>query len=237
MEKFSVKTIDVWKSYDSKVNILNGVNLDIIPGEMVLISGRSGSGKTTLLNLIGCIDAPTKGSIYLNGYDISKLSEKKLADIRLHEVGIVFQTHNLLSDLTIYDNILLPLKLAKDKDGHKRAEELLSTFELSHLKDKKPNEISGGERQRVAIARALANNPSILLADEPTASLDLENCDIVMKTFKRANEIFDATVIIASHDTLIGDYVTKKYVLHKGKTIFEDEISWNKRRNHSLRNH
>jgi putative ABC transport system ATP-binding protein len=235
MEKFRVKAVDVWKTYDGRSNILAGVNLDINPGEMVLISGRSGSGKTTLLNLIGCIDAPTKGSIFLNGYDISKLSEKKLADIRLHEVGIVFQSHNLLSDLSVYDNVLLPLKLAKNKSGEKRVDELLSTFDLNLLNDKRPNEISGGERQRVAIARALANNPSLLLADEPTSSLDLENFDNVMKTFARANELFDATIIIASHDTLVGDYMTKKYVLHDGKTLIEDETSWNKRRNHSLK--
>jgi len=237
MENFSVRTVDVWKTYDGRVDVLKGINLNINPGEMVLISGRSGSGKTTLLNLVGCIDAPTKGSIFLNGYDIAKLSEKKLADIRLHEVGIVFQSHNLLGDLNVYDNVLLPLKLAKDKNANKRVDELLSKFELTHLEDKKPNEISGGERQRIAIARALANNPSILLADEPTSSLDLENFDIVMQTFKRANEIFGTTVIIASHDTLIGDYVTRKYVLHNGKTIIEDEDSWKRRRNHSLKNH
>ena len=233
MKKNSIKLIDVWKSYDGSADILKGVNLNIEPGELVLISGRSGSGKTTLLNLVGCIDAPTKGDIYLNGYNIAKLSEKQLAKIRLNEVGIVFQNHNLLTDLTVYDNILLPLKFAKNKHGDDRVSELLSTFELNHLKDKKPNEISGGEKQRVAIARALANNPSILLADEPTSSLDIENCDIVMKSFEKANEIFDATVIIASHDSLIEEYITKKYVLHKGKTMIEDERSWNKKRNQS----
>ena len=233
MERLGVRAVDVWKSYDGRHDILKGIHLDIEPGQMVLIRGRSGSGKTTILNLIGCIDAPSKGSIFLNGYDTAKLPEKELARIRLHEIGIVFQTHNLLSDLTVIDNVFLPLRLAKSREGHKRAEELLRTFELGHLRDKKPNEVSGGERQRVAIARALANNPSILLADEPTSSLDLENCDIVMRAFKRANELFGATVVIASHDPIIEGYVTRTYVLRDGRTTAEDGDSCGKRKNGS----
>lgn len=217
MAAFTVKIEDLWKTYDGKREILRGINLTVKPKEIILIRGRSGSGKTTLLSLIGCIDTPTKGSISLDGYDASKLSQKELAKIRLHHIGIVFQSHNLIHDLTVFENVLLPLKIAKHKDGAKRVNELLKTFELNKFAKKLPNELSGGERQRAAIARALANKPSILLVDEPTTALDQDNCNIVIDALKKANEEFGATVIIASHDPIIDDHVQKKYLLKAGK--------------------
>ncbi len=220
MHAFTVKIENLWKTYDGQRDILKGVNLTVEPEEMILIRGRSGVGKTTLLSIIGCIDTPTKGSIFLNGYDAAKLSQKELAKIRLHRVGIVFQSHNLIHDLTVFDNVLLPLKIAKNKDGVKRVKRLFDTFDILELANQKPAEISGGERQRVAIARALANNPSILLADEPTSSLDTDNCRIVTQAFKKANKEFGTTVIIASHDLDLDNHVHRKYVLRDGQ-IFE----------------
>ena len=217
MKEMNIVLKDVWKTYDGKRDILKGVNLEVNPREIILIRGRSGSGKTTLLNLIGCIDVPTKGEIQLNGYDTARMSDKDLANIRLHKIGIVFQSHNLINDLTVYENILLPMKIAKWHDGDWRVRELLHTFDLDRYSGTFPSEISGGERQRVAVARALANNPSILLADEPTASLDIDNCDIVIDAFKKANKEFGATVIIASHDPVFEDHVEKKFKLTRGE--------------------
>jgi len=219
MHAFTVKMENVWKSYDGQRDILGGVNLTVEPEEVIVIRGRSGSGKTTLLSIIGCIDTPTKGSMLLNGYDAAKLSEKELAKIRLHRIGIVFQSHNLIHDLTVFDNVLLPLKIAKSKDGTKRVKKLLGTFNILELADQKPAEISGGERQRVAIARALANNPSILLADEPTSSLDNNNCKTVISAFKKANKEFGTTVIIASHYLDFDEHVDKEYLLNDGRIL------------------
>lgn len=217
MHAFTVKINDLWKTYDGKRQILKGINLTVKPEETILIRGRSGSGKTTLLSIIGCIDTPTKGNIFLNGFDAAKLSEKELAKIRLHRIGIVFQSHNLIHDLSVFDNVLLPLKIAKDKESTKKVKRLLETFDIYKLAQMKPSEISGGERQRVAIARALANNPSILLADEPTSALDLDNCKLVTKAFLKANKEFGTTVIIASHDLDLNNHVHTKYLLKDGQ--------------------
>jgi ABC-type lipoprotein export system ATPase subunit len=219
MHAFTVKIKDVWKSYDGQRDILSGVSLTVEPEEVIVIRGRSGCGKTTLLSIIGCIDTPSKGSVLLNGYDAAKLSEKELAKIRLHRIGIVFQSHNLIHDLTVFDNVLLPLKIAKSKDGAKRVNKLLETFNILELAHQKPAELSGGERQRVAIARALANNPSILLADEPTSSLDNTNCKKVISAFKKANKEFGTTVIIASHDLDFDEHVDKEYLLNDGRIL------------------
>ncbi len=216
MKQMDIVLKDVWKSYDDRKEILKGINMTIQSNDMVLIKGRSGSGKTTLLNLIGCIDTPSRGQIFLNGYNTGELSDKELASIRLHKIGIVFQAHNLINDLTVFENVLLPMKIAKWHDGDWKVRELLKTFDLYEYSSKYPNELSGGERQRVAVARALANNPTVLLADEPTASLDMDNCDIVMEAFKKANKEFGATVIIASHDPAVESYIGHKYYLKRG---------------------
>ncbi len=216
MKQMNITVRDVWKSYDDRRQVLRGINLEIEPNEVILIKGRSGSGKSTLLNLLGCIDKPSRGEIFLNGYNTNELSDKELANIRLHKIGIVFQTHNLIKDLTVFENVLLPMKIAKWHDGEWKVSELLKTFDLKEYGDKYPDEISGGERQRVAVARALANSPTVLLADEPTASLDIDNCAVVMEAFKKANKEFGATVVIASHDPAIEDYVAKKYYLNRG---------------------
>lgn len=221
MERTAVEMVDVWKSYDGKRYILKGVDMSIPPKDMVLIRGRSGTGKSTLLNLIGCIDTPTKGKIAIEGQDTTKMSQKELAYLRLHRIGIVFQTHNLLSDLTVFENVMLPLSIAKTKYAEVRVKELLETFELQDIADKKPDEISGGEEQRAAIARAMANNPSILLADEPTASLDIKNSENVLEAFQKVNREFETTVIISSHDPLVSSYVPKIYYMNNGRLSME----------------
>jgi ABC-type lipoprotein export system ATPase subunit len=212
----AVKVEAVWKTYDGNHFVLKDVNLDVPTGEFVLITGRSGSGKTTLLNLLGCMDVPSKGRICLNGYDTGKLSQRQLAGARLRKIGMVFQTHNLISDLTVLENVMLPLKIAGGKDAREKACTLLKTFDLEIFTERFPSEISGGERQRVAVARALANTPTILLADEPTASLDVDNCTTVIEAFKKANKEFGTTVVIASHDPVMEDHVETIYSLKRG---------------------
>lgn len=214
--EFPVIVESASKSYDGIREVVKDIDLQVGEGEMVLLWGRNGSGKSTLLNLIGCIDLPTSGKVVVTGKDTSKLSPRELAKLRLVRIGHVFQRHNLINDLTVEDNILLPLKIARDRDAGERAKSLLATFELEPLAKKRPGEISGGESQKVAIARALANNPSILLADEPTASLDSKSCQLVLDAFTRIREGFDTTVIAASHDPLLYDHIEKKYFLFDG---------------------
>lgn len=221
MDRNAVEIKDVWKSYDGKHYVLRGIDLVIPAKDMVLIRGRSGTGKSTLLNLISCVDTPTKGEVIIEGQSTESMSQKELAYLRLHRIGIVFQAHNLLSDLTVFENIMLPLSIAKSKLAEIRVKELLTTFELQYISDNKPDEISGGEEQRVAIARAMANNPSILLADEPTASLDIKNSENVLETFRKVNREFETTVIISSHDPLVDSYVPKTYYMREGKLFME----------------
>ncbi|MEE9224400.1 MAG: ABC transporter ATP-binding protein [Thermoplasmata archaeon] len=217
MGEFALSADSVSKSYDGSVEVLKEVNLKVRKGEMILLWGRNGSGKTTLLNLLGCVDTPTEGRIMVNGLDTSELSQKRLAELRLRQIGYVFQSYNLIEDLTVRENVYLPLRIAKSKNADKRVRSLLKTFGIDALARKKPNEISGGESQKVAIARALANNPSVMLADEPSASLDSESCGIVLDAFKRIRENFDTAIVVASHDPLLYDHIEKKYFLFDGR--------------------
>ncbi len=183
------------------VNVLKGIDLDIERGEYVAIMGPSGSGKSTLMNLIGCLDTATDGSYILNGKDVSKMSDDDLADIRNTEIGFVFQTFNLLPRTTALENVALPMIYAgvSKSERTKRATEVLENVGLSDRMNHKPNELSGGQRQRVAIGRALINNPSIILADEPTGNLDSKTSLEILLLFE---EIHDAgnTVIIVTHE-------------------------------------
>lgn len=215
--EFPVVVRKVSKSYDGVRHIVKNIDLKVAAGDEILLWGRNGSGKTTLLNLVGCIDLPTSGRVIVTGKDTSKLSPRQMARLRLTRIGHVFQRHNLIDDLTVEENILLPLRIAKDRKANAKVKSLLAKFELEPLARKKPGEISGGESQKVAIARALANNPTILLADEPTASLDSKSCEIVLDAFNRIREGFDATVIVASHDPLLYDQIEKKYFLFDGQ--------------------
>ncbi|RLF48832.1 MAG: ABC transporter ATP-binding protein [Thermoplasmata archaeon] len=211
-----LRLVDIWKTYDGSNYVLKGISLSVERGKIIAIKGRSGSGKTTLFNIMGCLDKPTKGEVYIDGMKISALKRKDLANIRLRKIGHIFQSHNLIDDLTVLENVMLPMRLAKRKDAKKRAFDLLAHFEIEHLASKTTREISGGELERVAIARALANEPEILLADEPTASLDYDNSITVLETFRKINAEMGTTVLIASHDPLINNYVDIKYKLERG---------------------
>lgn len=215
---------DVWKIYQmDKVQViaLKGICLKVNKGEFVGIVGASGSGKSTSLNMVGCLDLPTKGTIFLEGLDISKMSESQLAQIRGRKIGFIFQTFNLISSLTALENVTLPMLFQsgfKDHEREKYAMSVLDKVGLSQRYNHHPSELSGGERQRVAIARALINNPEILLADEPTGNLDsktgIEIIDIIRKLHKEGK-----TIILITHDRDIAKYAHRIIHIKDGQVV------------------
>jgi|TARA_B100002003_G_scaffold241534_1_gene263379 putative ABC transport system ATP-binding protein len=215
---------DVWKIYDLgevKVTALQGLNLEIQKGEFVSIMGPSGSGKSTAVNMVGCLDLPTKGTITLNGKDISKLSESSLAQIRGKMIGFIFQQFNLIPTLTAKQNVMLPLMFQNIVE-HKRitrAEELLTMVELGDRMDHKPTELSGGQQQRVAIARALAINPEVILADEPTGNLDSKTGLNVMKFLKDLHRKEGKTIVMVTHDDYVAKAADRTVHLKDGKLM------------------
>ncbi len=206
---------DLWKTYDGRTSVLRGVDFDVDTSEATLIWGPNGSGKTTLLSILGGLDAPTRGRVDLDGREITGLKENALARVRLLEIGFVFQTHHLIEDLSIEENLALPLRLAK-RPAADRVRELLQAFGLQKLAERKPSGISVGESQRVAVARALANGPKVILADEPTASLDAKGTAAVLEAFQVARTGFGAAVVIATHDSDVRNAATVHYVLEEG---------------------
>ena len=188
------------KRYGSdRMAVIDDVNLSVGKGEMVVLMGRSGCGKTTLLNLIAGLDRPNSGKISIDSTEITGMTENELAKFRLLNVGFIFQDYNLIADLTILENVALPLKLAGVKDLD-RARKLLRIFDIADLAEEDANTVSGGEAQRATIARAMANRPKVLLADEPTGNLDEGNAVNVMEYFKKVQKEFDTTILIATHD-------------------------------------
>jgi len=203
-----IKCENVWKIYNqglpSEVQALRGVNLDVKKGEMVAIIGSSGSGKSTLLNQIGALDIPTKGKIFIDGQDISRMEENSLAILRKKKIGFVFQSFNLISSLTSLQNVELPMIFngMTEKERREKATELLNDVGLGDKLDSTPPKLSGGEIQRVAIARALANDPTVILADEPTGNLDSKSGKIIIDIFKKLNKD-NRTIVIITHDPKI----------------------------------
>jgi len=222
-----IRTYDLWKTYimgDQEINAVSGVDLEIRRGEYVAIMGPSGSGKSTLMNLIGCLDTPTRGDYYINGNLVSSMSDDQLAQIRNKEIGFVFQTFNLLPRATSLHNVELPLIYSgvPSEERLRRARKALQQVDLDKRMHHKPNELSGGQRQRVAIARALVNDPSILLADEPTGNLDSATGVEIMALFDRLHQQGN-TIIVVTHEHDIALHAHRIVFVRDGK-VAKDEI-------------
>jgi len=216
-----IETGDLWKTYtmgSEEIHALRGVSVQIERGEYVAIMGPSGSGKSTLMNLIGCLDTPSKGTYLLNGRRVSDMNDNELARIRNEEIGFVFQTFNLLPRATALHNVELPLVYAgvAARDRQERAKVALSRVELTDRMSHRPNEMSGGQRQRVAIARALVNNPSILLADEPTGNLDSKTGAEIMALFARLHEAGN-TIVLVTHEADVAAFAHRILHLRDGR--------------------
>ena len=216
-----ITTHDLWKTYvmgEEEIHALRGLSINIERGEYVAIMGPSGSGKSTLMNLIGCLDTPSKGSYQLNGKEVASMTDDDLARIRNEEIGFVFQTFNLLPRATALHNVELPLVYAgvSSKDRQARAMQALEKVELTSRSSHRPNELSGGQRQRVAIARALVNNPSILLADEPTGNLDSKTGEEIMQVFHRLHEGGN-TIILVTHEADIAAHAHRVIYVRDGQ--------------------
>ena len=216
-----ITTHDLWKTYvmgEEEIHALRGFSVNIERGEYVAIMGPSGSGKSTLMNLIGCLDTPTKGSYLLNGKEVASMNDDDLARIRNEEIGFVFQTFNLLPRATALHNVELPLVYAgvSSKDRQTRAMQALEKVELTSRSTHRPNELSGGQRQRVAIARALVNNPSILLADEPTGNLDSKTGEEIMTVFAKLHQAGN-TIILVTHEADIAAHAHRVIYVRDGQ--------------------
>jgi len=224
-----IKTEDLWKVYElgaEKIPAVQSVNLDVQKGEYIAIMGPSGSGKSTLMNLIGCLDTPTKGKYFLNGNLVSDMNDDQLAYIRNKEIGFVFQTFNLLPRATALHNVELPL-IYNGTDATARIQKAKDALKLVDLADRmyhKPNELSGGQRQRVAVARALVNNPSIILADEPTGNLDTATGIDIMNLFDRLHKQGN-TVILITHEHDVAKYADRIIHIRDGKIEKEEKVT------------
>ncbi|MDI6725082.1 MAG: ABC transporter ATP-binding protein [Methanobacterium sp.] len=208
------------KSFDNgKITALNGIDLNIKKGEFVSIIGPSGSGKSTILNMLGALDVPDEGKIKVAGYDLRRT--KNLNQFRSREIGFIFQLHNLIPNLTVLENVEIPMyeSIYSGKEMRKRAIELLEYVELSDKAERKPTELSGGERQRVAIARALANNPCIILADEPTGSLDSKTGQMILQRLKNLHEKENVTLIMVTHDMNVASLAERTIKVLDGKIV------------------
>ena len=220
-----IKLDKVWKIYDmgsTKIYANKDVSMEIKKGEFVYIIGKSGSGKSTLLNMIGSLDYPSRGKIFLDNKNINDYSESDLAQLRGKKIGFVFQSFNLITSMTALENVMLPMTFQNmDMESKvKRAKSLLDMVEMNHRYNNLPGELSGGERQRVAVARSLANNPEVIIADEPTGNLDSKTGKAVMQMFEKINSKENKTIIIVTHDT---DLVKRKSH-HKVYKISDGEL-------------
>jgi putative ABC transport system ATP-binding protein len=223
-----IRTFDLWKTYimgDQEIHAVSGVDIEIKRGEYVAIMGPSGSGKSTLMNLIGCLDTPTKGQYYINGKLVSEMGDDELARIRNKEIGFVFQTFNLLPRATSLHNVELPLIYSGmgSEQRLERAKLAMRQVDLEQRMYHKPNELSGGQRQRVAVARALVNNPSILLADEPTGNLDTATGNEIMALFARLHEQGN-TIVLVTHEHDIALHAHRVIHVRDGKVEKDERI-------------
>lgn len=238
-----IKLENVWKVYELgkvELTVLRGVSLEIKPGGFCAITGPSGSGKSTLLHIIGALDIPTKGEVFLEGKDLSKFSEDELAEIRGKKIGFVFQEFNLLSNLTALENITLPMVfqgIAENK-RKERAKKLLESLDMGKRFSHRPTELSGGEKQRVAIARALANDPEIIIADEPTGNLDSSTGKMIMGILTELHQKEKKTIIVVTHDPNIAGYTKETINIKDGQIIHNHiqakRILWSKNTSKSL---
>lgn len=215
---------DVWKVYFMKgveTNALRGINLAVEKGDYAAILGPSGCGKSTIMHIMGCLDTPTKGSVLVEGRDISEMNDDELAKIRREKIGFIFQAYNLIPSLTAIENVALPMRFEGRGRGEsmKRASELLLRVGLENRMHHKPNEMSGGEQQRVAIARALSNDPDVILADEPTGNLDTKTGQEIIELLESLHKKTGKTIIIVTHDVRLADRAHKKIKMLDGKIV------------------
>ena len=216
---------NIEKSFGS-LEVLKGIDLEINKGEVVSIVGPSGAGKTTLLQIMGTLDRPDSGKVIVDGVDVSTLSQKKLSDFRNQHVGFVFQFHQLLPEFTALENIMIPAFIAgkSQKEAKRRALELLDFMGLTERAEHKPNELSGGEKQRVAVARALVNNPAVILADEPSGSLDTKNKGELHQLFFDLRDKFVQTFVIVTHDEQLASITDRTIHMKDGRILEEGGI-------------
>jgi len=217
-----VKTENLKKDYHlgkTVIHALKGIEFEINEGDFLSVVGPSGCGKTTLMNMIGCIDHPTSGRVFFKGEDVATLSDNKEAEIRLDDIGFIFQSFNLIPVLNIFENIEFPMILKKvsKKERKERASRLIDLVGLDEYVKHKPDELSGGQRQRVAIARALVNYPKLVIADEPTANLDSETSAQVLEVMQKLNETEQVTFVFSTHDPVVMSYAKRKIILKDGK--------------------
>jgi len=203
------------------VNALGGIDLEVEKGEFICIAGPSGSGKTTLLNLIGCLDKPTSGKVFLDGDDVERLSDNKLSRLRAERIGFIFQAFNLIPVLSAFENIEYPLLLKGVPRGSRKKKVLamLEEVELADFTKHRPNQLSGGQRQRVAIARALVTDPEMVLADEPTANLDSKTGEAIVDLMRKINQEMKSTFIFSTHDSMVMKYAHRMIRLQDGRII------------------
>ncbi len=222
-----IKTEKLEKTYSDNgvpVHALRGIDIEIKKGEYLVIAGPSGSGKTTLLNVLGALDKPSVGSVFFEDKNLADLSKSELSDFRLKNLGFIFQAYNLIPVLTALENIEFSMMLLgiSEKERHRRAKDLLKELGIEELADKRPNEMSGGQQQRVAVARAIVNNPTVVLADEPTANLDSKTGGALLDLMEKMNREKNITFIFSSHDKQVIDRAKRLLILKDGK-ISENE--------------